>query len=401
MTLRNNRKTPVGLMLLAIPWLLAWNGDAPPEKSASTKQLTDFSAAEKLALQKNYDAFHKLPAEKQQRLRKIHRQIQADANSQRLLEVAQRYQQWLKKLPISTQAELASLPTDQKLRKFRQLAYDPFGAGVAPPPLTQPDREAFSQWLSEHFDRRYGEPKKLLDLGKDIPSFLRDRLRGRMENATPIAKAKLLKQTYLQYGWMVRHSELFRANPQEAAALSETLSPVSRRILEVSRAEKRDVDIIRHWWQDVVSNVSTASDEELWAFYNKIKAADRERFETMPSDRMLAELRRAYVYSQRSGSTDLEPFFWLQDFRNNFARGGRGPGGRGFGGPGGGGPGGRGGLRNRGPGGDGQNGPGGGGRGPGGGGRGPGGGQANPDERVPQRPGGRIRGRLNELQEGA
>jgi hypothetical protein len=99
---------------------------APAEESDSQRaaRVQAMTPEEKERLLQRKERFEALSPAEQERLRKLHKSIAAAPNSRDLLTVLDRYHQWLKSISSAQQAELMSLPIDQRIEKIAEIRRD-------------------------------------------------------------------------------------------------------------------------------------------------------------------------------------------------------------------------------------------------------------------------------------
>ncbi len=104
-----------GLVLLGTPFLFSSPPD--PELEARRRQIENLSAAERERLQRNFERFEKLPADRQAELRELDQAVQDDESLKNtLLE----YERWLTTLSPWQRAELRKAPSNAEKLKLVQ-----------------------------------------------------------------------------------------------------------------------------------------------------------------------------------------------------------------------------------------------------------------------------------------
>src|SRR5262249_4315893 len=119
--------------------------DTPAERKAHLAQLDD---EEKEQLSQNFERFRRLDPAQQDRLRRLHGELESSAGKDALQKVMQNYHEWLKGLSAAQRAELASLAPEERLEKIddiRAAQRRREGMRVSPQ-----DMEKIEAWVQKH-----------------------------------------------------------------------------------------------------------------------------------------------------------------------------------------------------------------------------------------------------------
>ena len=85
--------------------------------------LENLAEEERISLRAKYNRFRVLPAEQQERLRKLHEDIRQDNDAKQLQQTMVRYQDWLGRLSASDQFELRELSYQQRVKRIKRLLH--------------------------------------------------------------------------------------------------------------------------------------------------------------------------------------------------------------------------------------------------------------------------------------
>ena len=94
-------------LCLGTTTLVRGHDESLGQRRARVNQLT---ADEKLELQRKQERFESLPIAERERLRQLHVQLESRPDSEQLLQVLRRYDQWLGSLQSGQRAKLLALP---------------------------------------------------------------------------------------------------------------------------------------------------------------------------------------------------------------------------------------------------------------------------------------------------
>lgn len=299
------------------PWLLL--GVLPILRSAAAaegdltldeqrQQLASMSAEEKRELQRNQERFKALPPEERQRLRELHGQLAHDADSEPLWHVLEGYTRWLKTLSSGQRADLLNLPPAERIAKIKQLLQQQESArlrGLITSELSDQDVKAIAQWMDDLVERRM--PQLLAEM-----PMLRERLQGTEDRS----RKRVLVMMALRN---LPRKDLLQPSPQEIEDLKSRLSASARQQLEAAEKKGEGADFARRFVRAAMLSrrfVPPVDKEKLRQFYEEsLPSQKREELESMPPERMRAELTRLYMehrFRQR-GDADQPPFDRTRD----------------------------------------------------------------------------------------
>jgi hypothetical protein len=347
-------------------------GRAGGSDAQRRRTIEALSPAEQAALAAKYERFQKLESDEQERLRKLHQAIEADADPESLRGTLARYETWIAQLPPQVSAQLVGLPAAERANKVAAIEAE--RKEEAARIFGEADARVLVAWLEkqvrEHQDAMMGQ----------LPESMRERL----DHMGPRERTWALMLTALSTRGP-GGSPFQKLSPAALAELKAGLSQAAQAQWNGAAGNPDELkSMLANWVRQTMERTmaqggpsTRISDAQLMEFFDRdLSEDDRARLVALPREEMMSQLRREYY--RRKG-------LWREGYWRND---GRRPGGddRMQGGPGDGGPGG---SRpfGRGPGSFGPR-PGGG-FGPGQGGLGPGGpnpGGTNPGGPNPRRP---------------
>ena len=308
---------PVLMLLLGVGTTVAGSEES---RAVVLERLDKMSAAEKKEVQRNQERFYNLPVEERDRLRKLHRDIALDQRADHLRGLMGRYTEWLRTLPSGQRADLLSLPPKDRIEKIKQLMQQQHTSrmrGIVAAELSDDDLRAIVKWMND-FVRRH--EKEILD---SMPM-----MKQRLAQIDDPRKRQLLIQVAIRMGG---RKELPRPDDEDIERLKSQLSPKARQQLDTAQQDGHLTELAQRWMRAAMYSrrqTPAVDRDELRKFYNEVASQDpqkREYLESLPPERMLAELTRMYNahrFEQFIGTK--KPFFG----RPGGGRRGRGYGGR-------------------------------------------------------------------------
>jgi hypothetical protein len=318
------RKLLLGLMLLSLIAPQAVRAEEDESVAERRERVEHMTPEQKAELKQKQERFANLSPAEQERIRKLHEEINGCKDKDKLKNTLERYHHWLATLSSGERNELLSLPQDKRIAKIKELMdkqEDQRFKTLVAAKLTKEDREAIVHWLGDYVDEHHDE------IMESLPEEWRPRGEG------DAVRFPLM-------GVMARRwsTEENAKGPRPTKAdfdkLTASLSDDARKTIEgVKEADKRDKLALKWVGAAIWSRRAPppVSPEELNKFYVNLSPTEREKLDTLPPQEMQASLLRIYHQHHFPG------------------RGGPWQGGRG-GGPGGQRGGGRGGDGERGPG---------------------------------------------------
>ena len=280
----------VGLLVVVRSEIPAAAETAAPADAA--KRLAAMSPAEKKELQSRQERFYRLDLQTQDELRRLHDELTRDPDSTRLQAVLTRYASWLQTLPSGQRADLLSLPPKERVAEIRRLLQDQTASRMrsyVPRKLSDEDLRSIANWVEQMVRRR--EPELL----ERMPSF-----RAHLNNI-PDPKRRIQTLAFMVHRSGFRR-EWLQPTAEEIGELKAQLSVEAQEELARAKAEDRLSDLTQAWTRAAMySRLSgpPADKEQLRKFFHdELEPKQREFLESLPPERMQAELVRMY-YSHR------------------------------------------------------------------------------------------------------
>jgi hypothetical protein len=272
------------------PAALAVSPDAA--NGAAAKIPATMSPAEKKELQSKQERFYRLDPAAQDRLRRLHDDLSQAPDAARLQSVLTRYAGWLQTLPSGQRADLLSLPPAERIAEIRRVLQEQTASRMrsyVPRKLSDDDLRTIASWVEQMVQRR--EPELL----ERMPAF--------KEHLDNISDAKRRIQAL---AFMVHRSGFRRdwlhPTAEEIDQLKTQLSAEARQDLDKAKAEGRLPELTDAWTRAAMFSRLTgppADKEQLRKFFNEeLDPQQREFLESLPPERMQAELVRMY-YAHR------------------------------------------------------------------------------------------------------
>ena len=344
------RQSGARVWLAALAWgclaAAAWNADRralaqdPPEQQRDKirdqasvgalspaerrEKIRSMSPAEKADLLQNEKRLAKLDPAKQERLRNLCRQLEADPNADALLQVMHRYYYWVTTHP-DAQLDLAGLSSEKRVEKIKEMlkAEDSGqkngkGPGFQPRPpgdnargmmrrrlgpqawLLRPDDIAGALKWQEKYVKRHGS-----DLLGKISSPFKEQLQKQLGQATDeLHRYEVLGMIVLR--WQLE-------NPKEPAPVDDADLQELRSGLSESTRKNLELRGPADQWKFASSLITgfvlfqaaarqaaplspVVSEEELAEFFqNGLSKEQREWLIRQPGERIAQELWRMYV----------------------------------------------------------------------------------------------------------
>jgi len=240
----------------------------------------------------NRERFERLKPDEQTRLRKLHQDLVADPQGERLYHVLVRYRQWLKTLSPSQHAELAGLSTADRLERIRRFRQEQeqkrFVELTDESRFNADDASVVMEWLGTYLEKHSDE------LIRQIPS---SRLRRFLEKQDdPRRRRHVLGSAVVRFGHQM---DLPAPSPQEFEELAQNLSKDLATDLRRLKDAATKSELVRHWLLARMLSAAAVSEEDLVAFYtDELPPQERERLERLPVDEMRDELKRIYYQTK-------------------------------------------------------------------------------------------------------
>lgn len=268
-----------------------------------------------------YDRFRRMAPPLQDRLRRLHQELEQDPNGPELRQVMQRYADWFKTLPPHEQADLRHLAPEQRVIRIKRLLAEQ--AQKAKPgdtdatrtdrpgrpgrrggvPLNLANVEAVLQWMDSYLQKK-GAPWHDASQRREFQERL-------TREKDPVRRYELIAQTW--HHWQAHsEKESLPFSDQDLAEVRSRLTPETIRKLQNRTPAEQWTLLLRMislnavqqlvaWRTDPIA--VDVSDDELARFFEyELSGEERDRLVNLPSDEMSQELRRRYLQWQRKYS---------------------------------------------------------------------------------------------------
>jgi len=280
------------MWLLSIPAGLLPGGVAGGDEvlDARRRQIETMTPAEKQQLLRLVERFGRLDTAEQQRLRRLHEQLDRDRDSARLRRVMQGYHEWLQTLSPLVRAELRGLEPAERIKRIKRMRAEE--AKTVRPNLE--DIEGVRRWM-EQYVRKQGF-RLLAALGEQ---------RRQEILRLPEATRRRMVVWEIWQRWQSGKSGIWPPLGQgDLDALLGQLSQTTRKRLgSKTPAEQRRIigGWIRHARQHFASRHFTGplppvNEKELSLFFEKkLTDQQRDRLLSLPGAEMQRALHKMYL----------------------------------------------------------------------------------------------------------
>ncbi len=279
----------------------------------------------KAQLFRRLESFRMMPEPQQERLRRIHEQLEHDPQGAELREVMQRYYAWLKTLKPYQKAELAELAPRERVERIKRLQQEQARREgkrsndavaraerlkrllqeqipKAGKRLNQQDVEGLLGWLEPFLDAN----EALLVAG--LPIEQRQASREQLaQTDDPDRRREMLAAIWLR-SQLAKPNQLLALTTAQHVSLCQRLSPSTRQRLE-SLPEPEQQRLLAFWIRLMLLNYTAShhltrlpgavSDAELGEFLeHKLNPATRDWLLSLPPEEMQRELWAQYLRSK-------------------------------------------------------------------------------------------------------
>jgi len=295
--------------------------DSPAHRREKIESMTP---AEKQQLLQREAEFESLSASKQERIRKLHEELQNAPDAEQLRQVMRRYHEWLDALPSYQRAQLLELAPADRIKRIQEIRNEQRNeqkiANAWRP--TSTDFEAISRWQDE-FATKY--EARLVERLKDDQRAPWEKLDSRWRRG----HVKFLMTQLADHGRPPRPAPMpgpgEKIRPEDRrppsisdddlATLRAKLSPeAQKRLAEAPRGEQWATvvgwvrqEFRRQWLAGRLRGPGggpgsgsgprpPVDDEHLIEFFeHELTGADRDRLLELPAEDMQRELRKMYL----------------------------------------------------------------------------------------------------------
>jgi len=262
--------------------------DSQDSRATVVDRLDKMPVADKKELQRKQERFYNLSYDDQENLRNLHRDINNDKNADHLRGVMERYTSWLKTLPSGQRADLLNLQPDERIKMIKGLMQKEHTSrlrGIVAHELADKDLVAILRWMDEFVRRHEQEILAKMPMLKD-----------KMAQVDDPRRRQLLIHLAIRFG----RKDVLRPTNEDIERLKSQLSHKAQQELDRAQREGRLSELAQRWMRAAIYSKRTSQPvdrEELRKFYNDLATRDpktREYLESLPPERMLAELTRMY-----------------------------------------------------------------------------------------------------------
>lgn len=270
-----------------------------------------------------YDRFRRMAPALQDRLRRLHQELEQDPNGLELRQVMQRYADWFKTLPPHEQADLRRLGPEQRVIRIKRIMAEQAQAQKSKPsdievarndragrqgrrggaPMSLANVEAVLSWMDSYLQKK-GVPWHDAAQRKEF----QDRLAREKD---VLRRYDLIAQTW--HHWQAHsEKESLPFSDQDLTEVRSRLTPEAVRRLQNRTPAEQWAIVLRmisvNSVQQLVAwrtepGVAEVTDDELARFFEyELSAEERDRLVNLSSDEMSQELRRRYLQWQRKYS---------------------------------------------------------------------------------------------------
>lgn len=299
MSTRRLRK--IVLLVLAVLVGAGWSGDHWPERRQRIEAMT---VVEKEELRRRLERFAALAPAEQERLRRLHRDIETDSEADHLRVVMDHYHRWLMTLSSYHRAELQQLEPAERIKRIKSMLDDQTVREKKR--LTPQDLAALTTWMEQYAVRHEA---RYLEM---IP----ENQRQNYQKAAPTVRPRLL---FGMVWWRWQRwggSKAPALTEEDLASLRAVLSSDARSHIDGKPpAEQRMVAagwirqaVQQHMGLWDMKSQPGLSDEDLARFFEKeVTDQQRDHLLSLPNEEMQRDLRQMYVISKRGSDLHGRP----------------------------------------------------------------------------------------------
>jgi hypothetical protein len=269
----------------------------------NVEQMTD---SQKRQLLEKKRLFYQLDVSEQQRLRDLHQQLQLAADRELLVEVMNRYSQWMRSLPNGQRVEVLSLPLEERVEAIKQIQQEQEERRLevlSSTRLDLDDSRVISRWLdsllAKHGEQlRESFPQVLAGMRPTQRAWLTrmpdSRQRDRVLAATLVTQVSRLDPPVTTTIPIT----------SELGQLAGLLSSRGQQTYEAVESELERQQLLARWIFAVAfRSLRTVSEEELIRFYlEDLSAEDRDDVDHFSGDKFRQVLNAYYIRDKGLGT---------------------------------------------------------------------------------------------------
>jgi hypothetical protein len=272
---------------------------ADDEDTASRRRVANMTLAEKEQLVREETRFASLTPATQQRLRRLHEDLQNDPEAKQLRAVMHAYCQWLKPLPPLTCADLTEGEVDDRIAAVKKRLKEELQRDGGWRPDAK-DMTIIRSWLDDCATRHEA------DFAKSIPT---DRDRSRFLQADKAIRHQVVLG-FMRWQWQGPNPAKLPPiiTAKDLSRLNEKLGPDARQRLD-NKTPLQQWRIVATWMRQGIRRTfedrrfhgpfSQNDDERLAEFFEALTDEQRDRLLSMPGEEMQWELQQLFWMRNR------------------------------------------------------------------------------------------------------
>jgi len=286
-------------IVAAVAMLSAVDGLTEQQLAERQTRIASLDESARQELARKFERFQALAPEEQDRLRALQAEITADPDSKRLMQVLERYHEWLKTISTAQRAQLAELTPHDRVEAIEDIRRTQRDAQLLEP-LTRDDMRAVRRWIDELVQQHRKE------LEANIPERYRDWYQRQTDPST--------KQMALVFRLFGRSrggqdESNSKVTQEDIDRLTAKFSQSAKAELAKDTSPEAQRRLVRGWvfaslrrssaWQRERRGNALVGEELLRFLQSEVPPAERERLLKLPREEMLQQLRR--MYFERGG----------------------------------------------------------------------------------------------------
>ena len=268
----------------------------------TVSDITQLSATDKSKLAVNQQRFSRLNASEQDGLRKLATEVLQAKDHAALQNTLVQYHQWLTELSPGAQADLAGLPTEERVAEVKKMIDQQQQRRQRE--LSAEDREKLLHFLARFLNEHRVQ---FLD---DVPDSKREEMQTWLAETDERQRTGTLLMMFLQK--RRTSDKRFSLDQQQWQTLIDQLSPAAQKQWGEMETPSERMRLIQSWAGTAVRHqmierankrdAREISQEELKDYFSqKLSTDERARLLAMPSDEMDRELRQMMLEEDKPG----------------------------------------------------------------------------------------------------
>jgi hypothetical protein len=275
---------------------IAWFfGRAGGSEAVRRQTVAALSPSDQAALAAKFERFQKLDPPEQERLRKLHGAIEADADPEALRKTLAKYESWNAQLPPQVSARLVGVPSDERATKVAAIVAE--GREAAAKSFGDADSKVLVAWLEKQVRGHQDE------MMAQLPQTMRERLDHMNSRERTWSLMLFALTTRGPNG-----SPFQKLSAVELAELRSELSATAQAQWNAASGNPEDFKLLLAGWvrQSMERHMAREAspgtritDAQLMEFFDReLTEEHRTRLVALPREEMMSQLRREY-YRQK------------------------------------------------------------------------------------------------------